>query len=218
MGNSNIHNQDSLYSCEHCGLDFRQKRSSYQLHVPICEENPINTTLPCDFCTKPYDLTKLACHIQHCELNPKNLKVICEHCDHQVHFEKYQEHANSCSSNPACALIKCEFCNRNLTVGNHVEQLESCRGNPENIKIRCDYCGKKFNGLYFNQHYDECFKVYQNSESAKECSICLLELRTLKETEVLNCRHRFHKTCIKDWLGKQNSCPVCREVVASSST
>jgi len=218
MGNTHVHNQNSLYSCEYCGFNFRHERSSYQAHVLTCEENPINTALPCDFCKKPYDLTKLANHIQQCELNPKNIKVLCEHCNHQVHSEKYKEHANSCNSNTANAQIKCEFCNHNLTVGTHVEHLESCTENPENIKIRCDYCGRKFNGLYFNQHYDECLKAYQNGdEVVKECSICLLELRTLKESHYLNCGHRFHQTCIKDWLSRQNSCPVCRETVSTST-
>jgi len=44
------------------------------------------------------------------------------------------------------------------------------------------------------------------------CSICLEEE---KESIVkLNCDHLFHKDCIKDWLKRELSCPVCRSNIS----
>jgi len=202
--------------CEHCGLNFRNDIRSYQLHIVTCQENPINTALPCDFCKKPYDLSRLANHIKQCEFNPKNIRVLCEYCNCKVHLQRYKEHVAVCCS----AQIECEFCKKHLTLKDHAEHFKTCKGNPENIKIKCDRCEKKFNGVYFNEHYYQCkgsqaLKISQTApdESGKECSICLLDVKTSAESYTLHCRHKFHKTCIRDWLKKQNTCPICREEI-----
>ena len=54
--------------------------------------------------------------------------------------------------------------------------------------------------------------TYDISDKEKEqfdfCSICLDEK---KESLVkLNCNHIYHKDCIKDWLRRELSCPICR--------
>lgn len=42
------------------------------------------------------------------------------------------------------------------------------------------------------------------------CPICHEGLLTT-EIQVLQCGHRFHDQCIKQWFDRQRSCPVCRE-------
>ena len=39
--------------------------------------------------------------------------------------------------------------------------------------------------------------------------------KTIQETKVLSCQHKFHEFCLYGWLiiGKKNICPICKEVV-----
>lgn len=43
------------------------------------------------------------------------------------------------------------------------------------------------------------------------CSICLEEIKYSKKR--LQCGHKFHKSCIKTWLKKSNTCPNCRSEI-----
>jgi hypothetical protein len=52
------------------------------------------------------------------------------------------------------------------------------------------------------------------------CSICHISLSENPPTSTLECGHRFHKTCICQWLQRDSaneravrSCPLCRAVV-----
>lgn len=44
-----------------------------------------------------------------------------------------------------------------------------------------------------------------------ECSICLETYKVNDKILNLNCRHGYHKDCLKTWLSKNNTCPQCRE-------
>jgi hypothetical protein len=46
----------------------------------------------------------------------------------------------------------------------------------------------------------------------KECPVCLGTLRADARGGVcqLRCGHRYHATCIKNWLVRSATCPVCR--------
>ena len=44
----------------------------------------------------------------------------------------------------------------------------------------------------------------------KNCVICLEDFKTGDKAVILPCIHIFHKSCIKNWLKKQNSCPICK--------
>lgn len=43
------------------------------------------------------------------------------------------------------------------------------------------------------------------------CVICLEP--TTSSPKKLPCGHKFHKHCIKRWVDRYNSCPVCRQAV-----
>ena len=50
-------------------------------------------------------------------------------------------------------------------------------------------------------------------ESPKEFEECIICLEDLKENIViLNCKHRYHYSCIQQWFFKKKSlsCPMCR--------
>lgn len=55
-----------------------------------------------------------------------------------------------------------------------------------------------------------------NSPSAQdgaedECIVCFMPLSE-EPVDVLQCQHRFHATCIREWIRKDGRCPVCRHV------
>ncbi|KAH7905952.1 hypothetical protein BJ138DRAFT_1016970, partial [Hygrophoropsis aurantiaca] len=45
-----------------------------------------------------------------------------------------------------------------------------------------------------------------------KCSICLSQFRD-KESGVLGakCQHTFHEKCLRGWLARNQTCPLCRE-------
>jgi len=47
----------------------------------------------------------------------------------------------------------------------------------------------------------------------ENCSICLQSFGVGNEGVSLPCSHVFHSSCIKNWLFRQATCPVCRETV-----
>jgi len=52
--------------------------------------------------------------------------------------------------------------------------------------------------------------------SENTCSICLCELEEGDLVGDIPCGHFFHKDCLKEWLTKNNHCPICRmENIAS---
>ncbi|KAJ4960698.1 hypothetical protein NE237_020608 [Protea cynaroides] len=44
----------------------------------------------------------------------------------------------------------------------------------------------------------------------QECSICLDGWEIGGEAREMPCKHRFHSSCIEEWLGMHGSCPLCR--------
>jgi len=50
----------------------------------------------------------------------------------------------------------------------------------------------------------------QITKNADVCPICYQAMTTAKLTR---CRHMFHNSCLKKWLHKQDSCPMCLELL-----
>ncbi|KAJ0248198.1 hypothetical protein HA466_0153360 [Hirschfeldia incana] len=55
----------------------------------------------------------------------------------------------------------------------------------------------------------------QEEEEEPTCAICLEGLHKNDETtfDLPYCSHRFHSTCIGEWLQSHDSCPLCREIL-----
>lgn len=74
------------------------------------------------------------------------------------------------------------------------------------IKCLINSCEKNKNQQLLNNELKE--KI--NSDSSKECSICLNSMNNYNDLVILKCKHYYHKDCLNTWLNKNNSCPICR--------
>jgi hypothetical protein len=54
------------------------------------------------------------------------------------------------------------------------------------------------------------------TEVERNCSICQEEFEANEETGRLICGHSYHVQCIKQWLSRKNTCPVCKTVVSKT--
>ena len=49
-----------------------------------------------------------------------------------------------------------------------------------------------------------------NNGSEEICSICLDTYKKNDIMNILKCGHKYHNTCIDDWIKNNNNCPLCR--------
>lgn len=49
-----------------------------------------------------------------------------------------------------------------------------------------------------------------NKFSIKDCRICLQEFKNGDRYIILPCIHFFHANCVKTWMEKNNTCPICK--------
>lgn len=68
--------------------------------------------------------------------------------------------------------------------------------------IRSGITKKQFDNL---QHCK-----YKKKFGDIDCSICINKVYKNRIVTVLECKHIFHKKCIKEWLGSSKTCPMCR--------
>lgn len=45
------------------------------------------------------------------------------------------------------------------------------------------------------------------------CSICCDNYENDDECIITKCNHIYHKKCIDVWLNKNNTCPICRQII-----
>ncbi|KAM7280659.1 hypothetical protein ACFE04_007793 [Oxalis oulophora] len=51
----------------------------------------------------------------------------------------------------------------------------------------------------------------------KKCTICQFEYEEDDEMGKLDCGHGFHLQCIKPWLERKNTCPICKSAAVARS-
>merc|ERR1712129_190402 len=49
----------------------------------------------------------------------------------------------------------------------------------------------------------------ESSTVQSQCTVCLESFRTGEELRVLPCFHRYHRSCIDEWLARSPACPIC---------
>lgn len=80
---------------------------------------------------------------------------------------------------------------------------ESNTRNTESTQATTVTTNSNDNNIHDEDEFD--LEVYENT-----CSICLCELQEGDLVGDIPCGHFFHKDCLKEWLVKNNHCPVCR--------
>ena len=56
-------------------------------------------------------------------------------------------------------------------------------------------------------------KMHNKFNGGERCSVCLEEYRVGQSLRVMACLHRFHGSCLDEWLFSKASCPNCRTTV-----
>jgi hypothetical protein len=57
--------------------------------------------------------------------------------------------------------------------------------------------------------------VLEEEEEEEVCTICIGEIVEGDKIGALPCNHRFHVTCLKEWLRRKNVCPLCQGPIAN---
>lgn len=63
-----------------------------------------------------------------------------------------------------------------------------------------------------------CMCYQHKHDDGQECPICFESLKTRKKVMTTSCNHKFHTTCMKKWLGSNDTCPCCRENLKMTNT
>lgn len=58
-------------------------------------------------------------------------------------------------------------------------------------------------------------KIKESGSSMDTCVICYSNQITIFETP-LQCGHRFHAECIKEWIKYQKKCPYCKSDISDN--
>jgi len=64
----------------------------------------------------------------------------------------------------------------------------------------------------------QCLVMQQalSSSSIEQCPICMDNYQTGDYIRVLPCFHKYHKSCIDEWLRPHGDCPVCKYSLVNS--
>jgi hypothetical protein len=71
-----------------------------------------------------------------------------------------------------------------------------------------EFITRNDNGDYM----DECGNILNVAEG---CIICLNDYKNMDYLSLLPCSHIYHKSCIEEWLRRNNKCPLCKHKVFS---
>ena len=64
----------------------------------------------------------------------------------------------------------------------------------------------------------EEIEIGEEEEGVNTCSICLVELENNTTIcSIKKCNHTFHLTCVRSWLNRNLTCPICREDIITPS-
>lgn len=89
-----------------------------------------------------------------------------------------------------------------------VSCLSACCKYVPNVKQNVrTYINRNSLNNYINQTQLE---EQENTNNADICPICIDPFVPRQLSLTLHCNHKFHTTCILDWLNQELSCPMCR--------
>ena len=106
--------------------------------------------------------------------------------------------------------------NTDLNNYNELNEFDLENNNEFEISINCE--------LFQNNNYKNFIKnissiniINKKSElfvNSEKCIICMQKYKIRECVVSLNkCCHNFHKRCFIRWIKKNNSCPICRQLL-----
>jgi hypothetical protein len=109
----------------------------------------------------------------------------------------------STPSNNGFTLKELIYSIKNLYEFIYQEEERTASTHVYQLKKFCTNCGNKDLTEYIE-------KVIDNNKN-ESCSICYCDYIENNEDSIkLKCNHIYHETCIKTWLEKCGTCPICR--------
>ena len=86
-----------------------------------------------------------------------------------------------------------------------------------NLNINNNNVGANDREILNNLPETQIEDVSKLSQEKKNCVICLEDFKNHDKAIILPCIHLFHKNCIKNWLKKNNTCPICKFKLTESN-
>lgn len=92
----------------------------------------------------------------------------------------------------------------------HIKNLYySTSNDTEKLVLSCEEFNSLNKTLFKNINI---FYKDTNIEPCNECTICTEKFKPCSQNIVLDCKHNFHKNCIKKWVTEESAtCPICKQ-------
>lgn len=58
-----------------------------------------------------------------------------------------------------------------------------------------------------------CFKKTLTCKNPS-CTVCLLDFVSGEDVMLCPCGHGYHRNCIKEWIRRKNTCPLCKDHIS----
>jgi hypothetical protein len=68
----------------------------------------------------------------------------------------------------------------------------------------------KYKNILFYRKFLKKVSLNDNELLITNCCICLEDYKINEKYFHLECNHKYHEKCLKLWLTKNNTCPICR--------
>lgn len=135
------------------------------------------------------------------------------------HSSSSASSSSSSSTSPTVSQIIQRILRPNAPITQVVDEGNGAQ-NDMHFYVNLDSMYPPITGLTVEQIHDRTvLSVFEGATPDVLCTVCQnpCEAGSIVQT-IQECHHMFHPVCIERWLVQNNSCPVCRSVVAPFPT
>lgn len=143
-------------------------------------------------------------------------ELLLHHMMQGGHLEVLQQHLRSLQTEAAQVQAM-----RDLGLSEDVDNLSY-----EELLALEERIGNVSKGISSDTTMAACMTPMTGAPTEGNCAVCLEDFRLEGGTtsssqpcaKLKNCSHIFHEKCLKQWLGVQKTCPVCKQEVLPQAT